>query len=76
MTSWRVAACLAALFFWLASITQAADVSYSGIPGKWRRGGKTAKATSSETGARPKETRTKKIIDNGKLKVTVGPKRG
>ena len=76
MTLWRVAVCLVALLFAFASLAGAADVTYSGIPGKWRRGSKGAKNTASEPEAKPKENRTKKIIDNDKLKVTVGPKKG
>ncbi len=72
----RIAACLAALFFSLSTLAGGAEVTYSGVPGKWKRGTKSAKAAPSEAEAKPKETRTKKIIDNGKLRVTVAPKSG
>jgi len=72
----RVAACLVALLFACAPLAGAADVTYSGIPGKWRRGTKGTKNTAAEPAAKPKAKGTKKIIDDGKLKVTVGPKKG
>ena len=74
----RVAACLVALIFSLSSMAMGAEVTYSGIPGKWKRGTKETKAAAADPKPRdngPKNG-TKKIIDNDKLKVTVGPKKG
>lgn len=72
----RMAACLVTLFFSLSTLAAGAEVTYSGVPGKWKRGSKEAKGTPSEAEAKPQELKTKKIIDNGRLKVTVGPKSG
>ena len=72
----RVATWLVALSFSLASLGWAAEVTYSGVPGKWRRGTKGATATAPEAKTGPKDKGAKKVIDNDKLKVTVGPKTG
>ncbi len=39
----RVAAGLVVLFCFLASVAAGADVTYSGVPGKWKKGSKVAK---------------------------------
>jgi hypothetical protein len=72
----RVTTWLVALIFSLSSLCWAAEVTYSGVPGKWQRGTKGAKAAAPEMNTRPKDKGAKKIMDNGKLKVTVGPKTG
>jgi len=51
----RVAACLAALIFSLSSMAVGAEVTYSGIPGKWKRGAKSAKEKAPEAEAAGKE---------------------
>ncbi len=40
---WRIAAGLLAAVFLLASVAGAAELSYSGVPGKFKRGSKEAK---------------------------------
>lgn len=77
MTCLRVAACLVALFFSAASMTVAGDLTYSGVPGKWRKAAKGSKDPAVETESKPKANKgTKKIVDNDRLKVTVGQKKG
>jgi hypothetical protein len=44
MSFWRVAGGLVVLFCFLTSVAAGGDVTYSGIPGKWRKGSKVAKA--------------------------------
>ena len=44
----RVAACLVALIFSLSSMAIGGDVTYSGVPGKWKRGAKEAKGKDQE----------------------------
>jgi hypothetical protein len=72
----RIATWLFALIFSLSSLGWGAEVSYSGIPGKWTRKPKGAKAAAPEAKTMPQNQGAKKIIDNDKLKVTVGPKKG
>ncbi len=72
----RIAACLLVLIFSLATLGWGADISYSGIPGKFSRKPKGSKGVAPETPAQPQNPGSKKIIDDGKLQVTVGPKRG
>lgn len=76
MSFLRVATWMVALIFSLSSLGWAAEVMYSGIPGKWQRSTKGVKATAPEEKTKPKNQGAKKIIDNDKLKVTVGPKTG
>ncbi len=63
----KVASCLAALFFSLSSLAAGAEVSYSGVPGKWKRGGKTAKDKATEAEPAGKEPSPEK----GKRTMTV-----
>ena len=39
----RIAAGLVTLFCFLASMAAGADLTYSGVPGKWKKGSKVAK---------------------------------
>ena len=43
MSFWRVAAGLVVLFCFLTSVAAGSDVTYSGVPGKWKKGSKVAK---------------------------------
>lgn len=43
MSFWRIAAGLVTLFCFLTSVAAGADVTYSGVPGKWKKGSKVAK---------------------------------
>ena len=43
MSLWRIAAGLVTLFCFLASMAAGADLTYSGVPGKWKKGSKVAK---------------------------------
>jgi len=43
MSFWRVAAGLVVLFCFLTSVAAGADVTYSGVPGKWKKGSKVGK---------------------------------
>jgi hypothetical protein len=70
----RVAACLVALIFACASMATGAEVTYSGVPGKFKRGAKGAKA--SESAAADKETpkeKGKRTMTVPKPKITVTP---
>lgn len=61
MSFWRVAAGLVVLCWFLTSVAAGADVTYSGVPGKWKKGSKVAKAkdkaaeSEAPTEAAPKE---------------------
>ena len=63
----KIAACLAALIFSLSSLATGAEVTYSGVPGKWKRGAKGAKDKASESEAPAKEAPKEK----GKRTTTV-----
>ncbi|MCL4501981.1 MAG: hypothetical protein M1438_09000 [Deltaproteobacteria bacterium] len=63
----RIAACLAALIFAFSSTATGAEVTYSGVPGKFKRGAKGAKEKSSESEAADKEAPQEK----GKRTMTV-----
>ena len=72
----KVATWLVVLIFSLSSLGWAAEVTYSGIPGKWHRGAKGAKTSAPEAKTRRQDKGAKKIINDGKLKVTIRPKTG
>jgi hypothetical protein len=63
----KVAACLAALIFSLSSMATGAEVTYSGVPGKWKRGAKGAKEKAAESESQDKEASKEK----GKRTMTV-----
>ncbi len=48
MSVWRVAAGLVILFGFLTSLAAGGEVTYSGIPGKWKKGAKLSKDKGSE----------------------------
>ena len=60
MRIWRIGAGLAALCFFLTSVAAGADLTYSGVPGKWKRTAKGAKDTGSEAGGEAKEDQKEK----------------
>ena len=62
MSFWRVAAGLVVLFCFLSSVAAGADVTYSGVPGKWKKGSKVAKDKDKAVGseARPPEASKEK----------------
>lgn len=67
MSFWRVAAGLVVLFCFLTSVAAGADVTYSGVPGKWKKGSKVAKdkdkAGESEAQTQaPQKEKVKKTI--------------
>ena len=74
MSLWRVAAWLVVLCFFLTSMAMGADnITYSGIPGKWKRGSKgsknskkTASQSDSQTQEDKKEGNTVRTIRLGK----------
>ncbi len=43
MSFWRIAAGSVVLFCFLGSVAAGADLTYSGVPGKWKKGSKVAK---------------------------------
>ena len=51
MSFCRVAACLVALVFSLSSMAAGAEVTYSGVPGKWKKGSKVAKDKDKDKAA-------------------------
>jgi hypothetical protein len=55
MSCLRVAACLAVLLFSFSSMSMGADLTYSGVPGKWKRGARASKDKAPEAEAGPKE---------------------
>jgi hypothetical protein len=69
----RVAACLAALIFALSSMAVGAEFTYSGVPGKWKRGTKSAKDKAPEAEAEGKETPAKEAPKVKGKKTKTGP---
>lgn len=72
----RVAACLAALIFSLSSMAMGAECTYSGVPGKWRRGTKGAKDKATESESQDKEApkeKGKRTMTVPAPKITVTP---
>jgi hypothetical protein len=72
----KIAACLAALIFSLSSVAMATDCTYSGVPGKWKRGAKGAKEKASESEASDKEApkeKGKRTMTVPAPKITVTP---
>ena len=54
MSFWRIAAGLVTLFCFLTSMAAGADVTYSGVPGKWKKGAKGGQdRTAAESEATP-----------------------
>ncbi len=55
MSFWRIAAGLVTILCFLTSLAAGADVTYSGVPGKWKKGSKVAKdkAKAGESEAPP-----------------------
>ena len=75
----RVAVGLLVLFCFLSSVAAGADVTYSGIPGKWKKGSKVAKDKdkAAEAEAPPQEDSKEKgkrtmIIPAPTMTVTPG----
>lgn len=67
MSFWRVAAGLVVLFCFLTTLAAGADVTYSGVPGKWKKGSKVTKdkdkTADSEAQTRdPQKEKGKKTI--------------
>ncbi len=79
MSFWRVAAGLVFLFYFLGSVAAGADLTYSGVPGKWKKGSKVAKEKdqAAETGAPAPEASKEKgkrtmVIPAPSMTVTPG----
>ncbi len=79
MSFWRVAAGLAVLFCFLTSVAAGADLTYSGVPGKWKKASKVAKDKdqAAEAEAPPREAAPEKgkrtmIIPAPTMTVTPG----
>jgi hypothetical protein len=53
MSFWRIAAGLVTLFCFLTSMAAGADLTYSGVPGKWKKGAKGAKTAAAESESTP-----------------------
>jgi len=74
MRFFRVAACLLALCFSFSTLAAGAEVTYSGVPGKWKRSPKGAKDKTSESEEKneeqPKE-KGKRTITLPKPEITV-----
>ncbi len=55
----RAAAGLVVLFCFLSSLAAGAEVAYSGVPGKWKKTAKAAKAAAAEATAQENQTKAK-----------------
>ncbi len=53
MSFWKVAAAVVALCFFLTSLAAGGDLTYSGVPGKWKKGAKGAKTEAAESESTP-----------------------
>ena len=72
----RVAACLAALIFSLSSMATGAELTYSGVPGKWKRSTKGAKDKASESESQdkgPAKEKGKRTITMPVPKISITP---
>jgi len=76
MRFFRGAVGLLALCFAFSVSAAQAEVTYSGIPGKWRKGSKSAKNAATEPAAPAKDRLPKKVTINDPRKKASGPKRG
>jgi hypothetical protein len=79
MSLWRLAAVLVVLVCFLTSVAAGADITYSGVPGKWKKGSKVAqeKDKAGESEAPPPEASKEKgkrtmVIPAQSMTVTPG----
>jgi hypothetical protein len=73
MSFWRVAAGLVVLFCFLTSVAAGGDFTYSGVPGKWKKGSKVDKDKDKDKPAEseaPPEVAPKEVAPKEKGKRT------
>ncbi len=72
MSRWRIAGGVAVLFCFLGSVAAGADLTYSGVPGKWKKGAKGANAKAYESETQSQEGQKGKDKNVAKVTITRG----